>query len=70
MRLGETAEDSLTGLNGTIVGRATYLHGGDQLQLQPREVNEGKPVCPTWFVASRLRPVAKERMGLSGTTTR
>lgn len=39
--LGDVAEDTITGLTGTVVGYTTWVTGCDTVQLQPRAKEDG-----------------------------
>lgn len=42
IKLGDIAKDSVTGFQGVVIGRSTYLYNVDRLVIQPRELKEGK----------------------------
>lgn len=57
--LGDEAEDTFTGFRGLVTGRAEYLSGHVDYQLQPRAGADGKWVEGQWFSAGRVRRVAE-----------
>lgn len=42
--LGATVRDTISGLEGVVIGRFEYLFGCTRIQIQPRECKDGKPV--------------------------
>jgi len=42
IKLGDIAKDTVTGFQGVVIGRSTYLYNVDRLTLQPRELLDGK----------------------------
>jgi hypothetical protein len=52
--LGRRAKDIITGFQGTVVGRVTYISGCDQALLQP-EVKDGKFEEARWFDVQRVQ---------------
>ena len=40
IQLGATAKDKITGLEGVVTGRATYITGCDQYLIQPRNTEK------------------------------
>jgi hypothetical protein len=52
--IGDKVGDKLTTFSGVVVGRAEYLSGEVQYQVQPDCEQNGKPVDPTWLVEQRL----------------
>lgn len=49
IKLGATAKDVITGFEGVVTGRASYLTGCDQYLLSPRGEKEAR-----WFDGQRL----------------
>lgn len=47
--LGDVVEHRFTDLKGTVMGRLEWSNGCTQFNVQPREINEGKPVEASWF---------------------
>ncbi len=42
IKLGQKVRDTLTGLEGTAVGRSEYLYGCVRIAIQPEGVKDGK----------------------------
>ena len=42
--IGDTVEDTITGLKGVVIARTEWLHGCVRMVIQPRELKDGKPV--------------------------
>lgn len=42
IRLGDTARDAITKLEGVVIARHEYLYGCTRLSIQPAEHKEGK----------------------------
>lgn len=42
--LGQVVKDTITGLQGVVVAKTTWLHGCVRLTIQPREIKDGRPV--------------------------
>ena len=42
--LGDIVRDTITGLEGVVVGRTDYLYGCRRYQIAPRDLKDGKPV--------------------------
>lgn len=53
MELGNKAKDVITGFEGIVTAKASYLTGCDQYLLQP-ELKEGNFIEPRWFDEGRL----------------
>jgi len=56
LKLGQEAKDKITGFQGTLTGRATYITGCDQFLLSPKcqdGKNHAKP-DGEWFDDGRL----------------
>lgn len=58
IELGDTAKDIVTGLDGVVTGKVTYLTGCDQYILQP-VVKSGAWSDGKWFDENRLKVVKK-----------
>ena len=59
--LGSVVMDRITGVRGTVVARAEYLHGHPRRQVQPKGVqNDGKPLVATWFDEGQLTEIKDE----------
>ena len=49
VKLGDLVRDSVSGLEGIVVGVSIFLHGCSRVGLQPRELHEGLPVDAYWI---------------------
>lgn len=58
IKLGATAKEIITGFEGVVTGRASYITGCDQYLVSPR----GGDKDPKWFDEQRLEVI--ERMPL------
>lgn len=56
MELGTWARDIITGFEGIIIGKVTYITGCDQYLLQPK-VKDGAHVESRWIDEGRLQVV-------------
>ena len=55
IKLGEIYKDSVTGFTGMAMGITYYLHGCEQVGLQPIKLdNDGRPHKWGWFDVARL----------------
>lgn len=52
--LGQKAKDKITGFEGIITGRASYLYGCDQYSLVPTVSQDGKIGDTQWFDEGRI----------------
>lgn len=44
IKLGDIAKDTITGFTGVVVAITKWLHGCEQIALQPQELNkDGRP---------------------------
>ncbi len=70
LELGMTAKDKITGFQGMITGRCTYLTGCAQLLLIPRIVKEdGTKPGGEWFERQRLSRVGTDQLVLANDET-
>jgi hypothetical protein len=44
IHLGDTARDTITGFQGTVVARTEWLYGCRRIVIQPNTLHEGKPI--------------------------
>ena len=58
IELGDTAKDIVTGWEGVVTGRATYLTGCDQYSIQP-VAQGGTWPAGWWLDVNRLEVVKK-----------
>lgn len=56
IELGKKGKDKITGLEGIITGRATYLYGCDQYCLVPKS-KDGAISEGAWFDEGRLEVI-------------
>lgn len=60
IKLGQTAMDTITGLEGVAIARTEWLYGCIRITIQPRELHDGKPVEPQCFDEAQLRVVGEK----------
>lgn len=58
--LGSKVRDRISGLVGTVTGRAEYLFGCVQVLVSPAEVKDGAPVLGSWLDEGRVEAVVTE----------
>lgn len=58
INLGQKAKDKITGFEGILIARATYLTGCDQYGITPKAV-DGKINETQWFDEGRIQVVGK-----------
>lgn len=68
INLGDVARDTVTGFEGLVVGRHEYLHGCVRLQLQPRELKDGKPIDACSFDEPQLDIVKRKAASTTSNT--
>lgn len=59
LRLGCKARDKITGFEGIITGRATYLYGCDQYGIVARVKKGMAPESSQWFDEGRIEVIGK-----------
>lgn len=58
--LGDTAKDAITGFQGVVTARTSWIDANDHLSLQPTTLdNDGQPQKPNGFDATRCDLVSK-----------
>lgn len=57
--IGDMARDTLTGFEGLVVGRTSFLGRVDQLYIRPRALKDGKPVKGQGFDEQLVEFVSK-----------
>ena len=57
--LGTVARDIITGFEGVIVGKTTWLNGCDRIGLQPRKLKDGKLIGVEWFDVEQVKFISK-----------
>lgn len=55
--LGKRAKDKITGFEGTVTGKATYLYGCNQYCLVPTVGEKGEIRSSEWFDEGRLEVI-------------
>jgi hypothetical protein len=55
IELGQKGKDQITGFEGIITGRATYMYGCDQYCLSPEVDKDGKIQDGVWFDEGRIK---------------
>jgi len=69
VELGDEAKDTITGLSGVVIAITDWLNGCQRINIQPRELKDGKPVDHSCFdveqveVIKSARPVAQRMTG-------
>jgi hypothetical protein len=53
MKLGQRAKDKITGLEGFLIGKASYITGCDQYLIQP-ELKDGNHREGRWIDEGRI----------------
>ena len=66
--LGYKARDIITGFEGTIVGRVTYLTGCEQLLLAPAVDKKGEPREAHWYDIDRIEIITATPVALPRTS--
>jgi len=61
VKLGEVYTDKITGLKGVAIARIEYLNGCVRVELQPKQVKDGKPVESTWVDEQQLKNVKSSK---------
>lgn len=54
IELGQKGKDKITGFEGIITGRASYLYGCDQYSIVPAIDKDGKTGETHWFDEGRI----------------
>ena len=67
IELGDTARDLVTGLEGVVTGKASYLTGCDQYSIQP-VVAAGTWADGRWLDVNRLEVVKKGTVKIGKST--
>lgn len=44
LKLGQKARDTISGFEGTVIGRTEWLYGCVRVVLQPHGLHDGKPI--------------------------
>ena len=57
--LGKQARDKITGFEGIITGKVSYLYGCTQYSLTPKVKKDGSAQDPVWFDEGRIEIIAK-----------
>lgn len=68
LKLGDKAQDKISGFAGTIVAITEWLNGCRRITIQPSQLHEGKPVDNSTFDAEQVAKV-EEGPTLSPTRT-
>lgn len=59
LKIGLKAKDIITGFNGVIIGKCSYITGCDQYLIQP-ELKDGSWVESRWLDENRLEVVCSD----------
>ena len=55
IQLGASVVDTITGMTGTVIARADYLHGSSRLEVQPEGLKDGGEMVESkWIEEKRL----------------
>lgn len=52
--LGDLVRDIITGYDGVVVAKTSWLTGCDRFGVQSRDLKDGKLIEPEWFDDTRL----------------
>lgn len=70
IHLGEQVYDSITGFSGVVIARFEYLYGCVRVQVQSKELKDGKPVEPQVFDEAQLiRMEAEANISVAAAST-
>lgn len=56
---GDLVKDLITGFEGIVTYRTTWMHGCDRIAVQPRDLKEGKPLDEEQFDEHRVEIIEK-----------
>ena len=59
IRLGVVAKDKVTGFQGVVFGKSSWLTGCDQWCLKSQELKDGKPIEGQWFDVKQVEYVGE-----------
>jgi len=59
VNLGKKAKDKITGFEGIIIGKITYLFGCEQYGIAPKASKDGKLEDSHWFDVGRVEILGK-----------
>jgi len=62
IKLGDQVKDNITDLEGTVIAKATYLHGCTQCEVQPRKLKDGLPIEAVWVDEPQLEVIRPEKL--------
>jgi hypothetical protein len=54
IQLGDLVKDKISGFTGIAVAKTQWLTGCDRIDVQPREMHEGRPIEAQWFDVTML----------------
>ncbi len=60
IKLGDKVKDTITDFGGIAVARCVYLNGCIRIEVQPKELKDGKIVEAVWIDESQLEDVEKD----------
>lgn len=55
--LGEMVKDTITGLEGVVIGKTKWISGCVRYGLQPKGLKDGIPLDEQWFDEQRLEQI-------------
>ena len=61
INLGDKVKDTITDFEGTAVARLVYLNGCVQIQVQSKELKDGKIIKPEWIDEPQLIKVLETK---------
>ena len=62
IKLGDTAQDRITGLKGIVVAITTWLNGCKRITIQPQKLHKDKPVESSCFDAEQVELVEEKTL--------
>ncbi len=65
--MGKRVRDKVTGLEGVVTGKATYITGCDQVCVQPKVDKDGKYTEGRWIDITRVE-VVDEQLAMANET--
>lgn len=66
IKLGDVVRDSISGMEGVVIADTMWLNGCRRLQVQPRELKDGKPVEGQSFDEEQLELVTGSVLASKG----
>lgn len=60
VKLGDIVKDTVTDFKGIAVARCVYLNGCVRIEVQPKELIDGKIIEALWIDESQLEGIEKD----------